>query len=374
MALLNQLDIPSLGRPFKLGMLYDGHRDNLINKSPWPDGTLKPRITNTLRQFPKKILPNEKSVTKLRALEVKGDLGLSVLAELTESNNLIDFVGTSVLPSINARVVLYHKCITRSEHVDMNCLPNIDTMADDQATHVVTSIQYGFEGFFVFECDVSDDEGPGINVIQSQLDAAVKATCMLKKKSSLKFQDTPTFLQSIECTFYGESQLPLNVATLDDAVEFFKQLPSLLGDGKTPCDAVSVHLCPLNKISKNIALAITPVSEQTIKKLEALIDSLDDVVAQNNDLLLHLEPLFSITSSQLTQLLECISYFKASIISEISLLLLSVRQCQDQEKSLLSLGDKKHSVVKNIATWIEAKKQEISRLQSCINSLLKTSG
>ena len=376
-SLSGELDIPSAGRPFQLGMLYDCCSDNIADEVLEIKGGAQPRCITKFVQLPFKKLPNEKTSTKLKILGIKGELALSVVTGLTESNELIEFINTVPLSSRQVRVILHCKCTTRTEQVTCESFQRSGVHGhhvNRKATHVVTRVQYGFEGFFVFEHDVAPDEKA--DELQKKLEEVVRCVSAFDKKSDQSLQNhSSAFLENIRCTYQGDCQLPVTVSTLDDARKLFQMFPTLFDSEKKAHDMpVSVSLCPLNKIDKTHSVVVKKISESIIRRFESILEYFDTAIIQSIETELNLDPIFSLFHAQLSQFSEIAASCRTSFMHNVSSHLASIRKSQKDEADIALVLKSQEEHVKCLITWMEAKKQESVRLRSYILTLRNMPG
>lgn len=254
-AMSTQLQIPCLGRPFSLGMLYDCRTEKLI-----------PGITlwdaNKLKSFSKKekqpssdyeIIAEDKIENKTLSLGVNANLKLSLMCGLVEVDGAANYLNDKRDSCMQSRVTLQYRSTTHFEQLTMDQIGDIqypDVLSDQDATHVVTGITYGSDAFFVFDRNISENET--MNDVHGNMEAAIKSIPMKINPSggaALNYNSTDKAeTDKFHCKFHGDLILRQNPSTFDEAIKLYQDLPQRLSDaGSVPKLA---YLCPLTKLDR----------------------------------------------------------------------------------------------------------------------------
>ena len=159
------LQIPALGRPMQLGMLYDCRKDSLIpGITLWDPQVLQDdRDDSSQKETQFKIISSDTINDKSSALNVQASLKASFLGGLIEVGGSAKYMNNKKTSSRKSRLTLQYKTTTRFEQLTMKQLGRDNVQHPyvfDQgtATHVVTAILYGAQAFFVFDRSRSQEE------------------------------------------------------------------------------------------------------------------------------------------------------------------------------------------------------------------------
>ena len=175
------IQIPALGRPFSLGMLYNGVTDQYIpGETLWNPDELKNNVSTKKYSVTYSDVMMEDSVAeRARQLDIHGSLKLSVLSGLVEVSGTAQVFYNGKKTKKVARVTLKYRTSTEFEqltmaHLGPNSIHYKDALDPDRkiATHVVVGIQYGADAFFVFEHQLKDSRSE--KGILLKMEAAVK--------------------------------------------------------------------------------------------------------------------------------------------------------------------------------------------------------
>ncbi|CAF3105464.1 unnamed protein product, partial [Rotaria sp. Silwood2] len=159
------IEMMALGRPFRLGMLYDYRRDKLIPAvTLWDPDVLKNNCTTTPQPYTNYIIKAENSLNdKVNLLGAEGSMKLSILSGLVDVSGSAKYVNDRKMTKRLERVTLKYSTTLRFEqlsmsHLDKKKMIHTDVLDQDVATHVVIGIVYGADAFFVFNRESSQNE------------------------------------------------------------------------------------------------------------------------------------------------------------------------------------------------------------------------
>ncbi|XP_058038774.1 cytolytic toxin-beta-like [Ahaetulla prasina] len=230
------LEIPALGRPFQLGMLYDCRKDMLIpGFTLWDDSSLQKDLNVNLQpKTESEIIASDSLDDKASALDISASLKASFLGGLVEVGGSAKYLQDTKKSKQQARVTLQYKTITRCEQLTMNHLErqNVSYPAvfeQGTATHVVTAILYGAQAFFVFDREVSSTEM--VNNIEGTLQATLTKEISIGGEAEVKLtEEEKENALKFRCKFHGDFSLERNPVTFQDAIKVYETLPKMLGE------------------------------------------------------------------------------------------------------------------------------------------------
>ncbi|KAK8378025.1 hypothetical protein O3P69_018749 [Scylla paramamosain] len=149
------LSIAALGRSFRLGMLYDSRTETLVpGITLWDEATLKNRTEQQQQTSEFHVRCSDSLDDKASALDVAASLKLSILGGLLQAEGAAKYLDNRKTSEHQERVTLQYKCTTRVESMTMEQLgqgkiEHPEVFDHGTATHVVTSIVYGAQAFFI---------------------------------------------------------------------------------------------------------------------------------------------------------------------------------------------------------------------------------
>nr|XP_034986025.1 uncharacterized protein LOC118092263 [Zootoca vivipara] len=285
------VDIPALGRPFQLGMLYDCRKDALIpGITLWDQDSLQKDLC--IKPQPKaeyEIIASDSIDDKASALNVSASLKASFLGGMVEVGGSGKFFQDTKKSTKQARVTLQYKATTKYSQLTMSHLgiQNVTYPAvfeHGTATHVVTAILYGAQAFFVFDRNVSSSES--VQDIQGSLHAAINLIAVsLKGEASVEMEEKEKAqTENFSCKFYGDFSLESNPVTFQDAMKVYSDLPQKLGEDGEKAVPVRVWLYPLTKLDSRAAKMVREISLTLIFDAQTVLEKLHEINMRCNDL------------------------------------------------------------------------------------------
>ena len=159
---------------------------------------------------------------------------------------------------------------------------------DTKATHVVSSIIYGMNGYFNFKRTLRHNENK--QEIFGSLQVAVKAipAFSIEGKASVDLKGTlKDISKESEVTLYGDFLLQHQPTTFDEAIQTYKTLPSLLGkkpkyDGSSK---IKMQLTPITTYCKEVDVLLIGISNQLINQLTMTLEKFESIKRKATTLL-----------------------------------------------------------------------------------------
>ena len=285
----NVMEIQAIGRPFELGMLYDCRSDTLIpGITLWSKDKLEKDLTvKKERKQLHKIKASDSFSDKASLLDVKANLKLSFLGGLVSVSGSAKYLDDRVSSSHQERVTLSYQCTTKFEHLSMQTLAveNIDypdVFVKEEATHVVTGIQYGARAMFLFDKQhVSSDTKRKVEGVVKVIVNNIPSF-QPKGSASLELKDEEKEVsKSLNCTFYGDVRPKTNPATFEEAVQVYKELNELVGENGEP---LLIWLYPLEKLNSKAAKLVREINVNSTSQVEKIFEDFQDIFVRCNDL------------------------------------------------------------------------------------------
>ena len=384
-SLSNALQMPCLGRPFQLGMLYDCRDDRLIpGVTLWDHKTLQEALDSRRHEIMEYSIVAEDSIeSKSSSLGIKGDLKLSCLCGLVGVlSGSAQFLDDRRSSKHQARVSLKYTTTSRFEQLTMQHLavgkiqhPQVFDTRD--ATHVVTAVLYGADAFLTFDREVTGTEK--YRDIHGKLKAMVKLLPNIPIGAGvggkIDLKDTDKIeVDKFQCMFHGDFILPSNPTTFEEAVKVYKELPQLLsGDEKGPRFVPKkVWLYPLCNIESKAAKLVREISVGLVNDIQKLIENLQNFTMQANDLMKsEIFVYFQGLHEQLSRFTEMVSEYETYIAGKLSRLLPQVRGGGVEEEKLAEVVKEFHASpfnVHHLSSWLKEKEQERKLFESYLIS------
>ena len=362
------LEIPCLGKPFQLGMMYDCRLDCLISgEKLWTDDILSNALASRQSlQCQYEVFTGDSLEEKMEMVGARVDFKLSLMSGLTEAHNYTSFFEDRVSPKQQARLTLKCESIATYEELDVTLLesvPHEGFSEQENATHFVSGVSYGSKTFFVFDREVERNE-THINVIteMTSLISSLPKICSddttLVKLSEIDSEES----KKIKCTVYGDNPLSGRTMSFEDAVKSFVNLTT---KNKTVVP-IKVRLQPLSNLGVTVGKCFNQITFETISQVMNLMESFTDVNTRLN--VLSNTVVFSSFSSiqkKFSKFKEMISQYKNALQKDISHLLPSVRSGDVDEKELATVLKKVDATpftLASLSSWVDKAEKEVKLL------------
>ena len=379
----NLLQLPCLGSPFKLGMLYDCRTNKLIpGMTLWSSETLSKVSLMEHETCRFHVTSEDTFIEKALQLEASAGLQLALLSGLMQAEGAAKFLYDRTTSKNMARVVLSYKSTTMFEQLTMDQLGKVEftqVFDKDMATHVVTGVQYGADAFFVFDQNIGKDQD--LKKVQANIDLKIKS--LLSPSVSIEASNGKASLlakdeadkKKLTCRFHGDVVLSSHPTTIEDAVKVYQQLPKLL-KGKGVAKKVWMH--PLADLDGRAPRFVREVSNMLFHKIQDLLEFMHEVEVQTNDLIQTDASLcFMGFKKGLLSLKKLIDTYKLSVKTNVATLLPQIRAGKVTEAKLEDIT-KQNSLSpfsqECLSSLINEKEKEIRHLEEFLKFLKKQKG
>ncbi|XP_071388607.1 stonustoxin subunit alpha-like [Centroberyx affinis] len=378
------LEMPSLGRPFTLGMLYDCRMDSLIpGVTLWDRDDLEKNIRETSHPNSDfEIVTSESNEDKCSALNVEGSLKASFYSGLVKAEGSFKYLNDSKTSNNQARVTLKYKTTKKFQELSMNHLGRDNVkhpyvFDKGIATHVVTGILYGAQAFFVFDRELSGKENH--NETEFNLKLAITKIPRPSGELEISQQTKDIDISSAEkfsCKFYGDFYLESNPVSFLDAIQVYQSLPKLLGANGENAVPMKVWLMPLERLDSSAAQPIHQISIQIINQTTILFDFLRLMEMRCNDAMKSpIGQQFPPIGEKVRIFKELCSEYKQKYQRILAEKLPLIRGGREEEAVLADLLKERQSSPFNnkyLSEWIDYKEREINILKSLTDKMKNT--
>ncbi|XP_033831928.2 verrucotoxin subunit beta-like, partial [Periophthalmus magnuspinnatus] len=376
--------MPALGRPFKLGMLYDARADKLVpGMTLWDHEKLQQDMTETLKPNSEfEMLASDSISDKSNSLGVDASLKASFFSGLITVDGSAKYLKDTKTSKQQARVTLQYKTTTCFRALTMNQLGGGNIMHPDVfekglATHVVTAILYGAQAFFVFDREVSDSEN--LQDVQGNLQVIIKKIpCIsIEGEGALKMEDKDKEkVQKFSCKFHGDFSLSQNPVTFEDAMKVYQDLPKLLGPNGEKAVPVKVWLLPLTSLDSAAARLVRQVSVGLVFEVERTLEHLEDLDMRCRDVLNSTElKQFPQIVTKIRTFMGLCSEFKLGLQGVLAQKLPSIRGGGEEEAELAEILRKRAASPFShdcLNQWVRCKVKEAKLIKTFCHLMKNT--
>ncbi|XP_062424597.1 uncharacterized protein LOC134136684 [Rhea pennata] len=376
------VEMPALGRPFQLGMLYDCRKDILVpGISLWDLDTIqknadaKPQCRSEF-----KIITSDSMEDKASALGIEASLQVSLLCGMANVSGSAEYLRDNKSSRRQARVTLQYLTTTQFKQLMMNQLGRQNLSCPDvfdqgTATHMVTAVLYGAQAFFVFDREVSENEN--VQEIQGRLELVIAKKLQVKpdgKGSGKMDEKDKSFTEKFSCQFYSDFALKSNPVTYEDAMQVYAALPEMLGANGEKAVPVKVWLYPLTKLDSKAARLVREISLALVFNAQDALERLAELDMCCNDMLI--DPVatsFPEIKRKLQQFKDLCKQHRLAFQKELAAILPSIRGGEKEERLLndiLTCYQQSPFNIRQLKEFLDKKEQEMTFLKSHL-SLLK---
>ena len=382
------LELPCLGLPFQLGMLYDCRSDQLIpGMTLWDDRLLKSALNETSQPSSTFEVAAEDSISKkMSNLGIEANLSLSLMSGLVNVSGAAKYLDDRQSSANQARVTLQYSCTSKFQQLTMEQLASSNIQHPDifdkgTATHVVTGVMYGAEAFFIFDREVRSNENH--RNVQGKMEVLVKALpgiSEIKGSADLAISDRDKQeVEKFQCKFYGDFILKNNPSSFQDAVQVYKELPTYFGKQGECTVPKKVWLYPLCKLDSRAAQMVREISTNLVKQAQQAIECLVKIETRSRDLTnTEVFECFPIFNEQVLQFSEMVSEHKTDFMKRLSAVLPSIRGGGAKEQELADLlEDRMHKSPFNgssLELWMKSKEEEAKVLSQYLGIMKNIRG
>lgn len=377
------IELVALGRPFRLGMLYDMRSDLLIaGATLWNKDVLDKDIDRRNQPYTGyEIIAEDSLQDKTHALGIEGSLKLSLLGGLIDVSGSAKFAEDSKKTNHVTRLTLKYSTTTEFEqltmqHLGKGNLNHPDLHDANIATHVVTGIVYGAEAFFVFDRTVSAEENK--EEVAGTLHAVIRKIplCAAEAEVQLKLNDNEKqCVNNLNCAFHGDFQLEDNPSTFEDALKLYRKLPKLLGENQQNVIPKKVYLYPLSLLDSKAMRIVRDISSSLIDYSISFIEGFRSLETRALDLTKSVMfKHFDHLKKHLSDFVARLSEVQRDIKKQMVVLLPHIRGTGKEEKDLFDLFkrfDLSPFNKRKLTSWLEDKEKEIALLETFVAALTK---
>ncbi|XP_035982087.1 stonustoxin subunit alpha isoform X1 [Fundulus heteroclitus] len=374
----HQMQVPALGRPFSLGMLYDARKDQLVTGFPlWDRETINKHNTRqTQRSSSYQISVSDSFESKSSLLDLNVSVKASFLGGLVEVGGSAAYLNDKKKFKNQSRITFQYKATTEYKELSLSSLKVEgsqvrDCSEESCATHVVTGILYGANAFFVFDSEKL--ESNSVQNIEGTMQAAIKKfpKFSVEGKVGIKMSEEEKAASSkFTCKFYGDFILDKNPVTFEDAVMTYAKLPGLLGENGENAVPLKVWLTPLKDLEPSAAELKGQISFGLLRKAQIYLESIRKIEMRCSEAQQEKEVMSFPQIHKKLILFEdlCkdnIAMLRQTMQEKIPL----IREGKEDETFLESLLDQQENSLfspKSLDSWLDNAEREINVIRSCV--------
>ena len=389
---MSQPIVPCLGKPFRLGSLYDCRTDTLLDETLWDENVIESVLQTKLEGSETVDIITANSMgDKMKVLGFNPGLRLNMLSGALSDTGIagpiVNFLREEMPPINHARIHLRYATTSSIEEINPDKIKVPCNRASEQATHVVFKIQHGTDAFFAFDCPVKVDETrPEVqSSMQDMMESLKHSICAnsecKSQGSTLAFDGEQA--QKFECKYYhsdGAVSSPKSPKTLADVKELCRDLPLNLANKNTFAVPKRVWLFPLSQLSTDndtTQIKINEVSEAVATNVQKVLEDIDEHHIKVGDLMRkHCDILSKVNTlhNDLCNFQKLDKSFSGGVKERIRSHLPEVRCGNASENELIENIDQTPFQPECLSKWLDQKQKEIQVFSGIILSDLSMHG
>ena len=360
------LEMPCLGKPFQLGMLYDC-RDNLLvsDELLWDADILdKALVSHPSVQSKCEVFTDDSLDTKMEMVGADANFKMSLLSGLADVPNYVNFFEDRPTTKQHVRVALKWERISKFEELDLDFMRKVPLDIGDEeksTTHFVSGVLYGSNTLFVFDREVRRNENHA-NVI-SDMKLLISSLPSLNEIPEMDKGEA----KKLTCTVYGDTPLSGSSISFEEAVK-------TIGEERkndTPAIPLKVFLQPLSSLDIEAATCLAEINLGTITQAQSIIEDLLDINNRMNVLTkTKAFSNFSSVQKKICKFKEMISHYISILKKDLSRLLPRVRSGDAEEEELVKLLEEVAATPfcqAYLSSWVDKTEQEVNLLSIYLN-------
>ncbi|XP_076135209.1 verrucotoxin subunit beta-like [Alosa pseudoharengus] len=382
----SDLVISALSRPLEVGMLYNAWSDRLVpGISLWKADDIQSKTQVSPQPYTTfKVAASETLSDKMSLLDVSASVKASFLGGLVKVSGSASYLNEKRTSAQQCSITLKYHVTTVFKELMITELetPNTEVFDGTDATHVVSGVLYGADAFMEFQQTARDYSER--QEVEGNLNAMINKipTLAISGEASLRLNSADKQrVKNFKCRFYGDTQLKKLPSTFEEAVEVYKELPSLLGEAGEKVVPVKVWLYPLSKLINTKLKLKRAISETLVAIAEKAIDDFQQAKIRTNDLLkgsreIKAEDIIT----KLEQFQRSLSVFTVEFLRKMAVLIPAIRAGNAEEtalRDLLMSQDASGFSGKEMEQWLDGKETEINIVtmyRKLLPGLTKTPG
>ncbi|XP_078142437.1 stonustoxin subunit alpha-like [Centroberyx gerrardi] len=373
------IDMPALGRPVHIGMLYNICTDNFLSGVLlWDEDAIDKNIHVDAKPGTRFKFTAEDSLTeKTKALDISASLKASFLGGLVEVGGSASYLKNRVSSVKQCRITMKYEVETEYKYIHFDELGQVmhpEVFEQQTATHVVIGLTYGAKAFMVFDRTASDEENR--QEIQGQLDVMVKKIPKMEISGEGKVALTDEDKEKVErfrCTFFGDFRLDHNPSTYEEAVLVYKNLPKLLGEKGEKAMPVKIRLHPLKNLDSKAAMLVRNIRKELVSDVEDVMEKLHEAKIRANDLITQCKLIKAAAiEDKLTTFEDELDDYTVPLQKNLGKVLSAIRAGKEGEQKLenvLKFHAESSFSYSKMDKWLDEKETEIRVLRTHIDPL-----
>ncbi|XP_056329171.1 uncharacterized protein si:ch211-281l24.3 isoform X2 [Danio aesculapii] len=368
------IEMAALGRPLKLGMLYDNKTNSFCQDTfKWDEDMLAClKVSLPRPQTHVKVLENDSPHERFRVLEMSPVLQVGTQTGQIKINGSASFLNHPEQSQYQERATLHYRTTTRLDMISQRHLQESAPSAvfgQTTASHVIIAVYYGAQAFFVFDSSGSNhDKNTEIADVLKTLTSTFCSNHIISSLNAAEKAKSSSF----SCSLYidvGDWKSPVS---FDKAVDIYGSLPMLLGSKGEKAIPLKVWLYPLEKLVKSpVHAALSEVSENLKHQVENVLEHLRKQIMICQDMITDFANVkviqwFPTLEDKLLQFTELLQEYQTTFQKRITETVhIKEGKTERSSQELLERYQQSPFSAEKTNQWLENKETELRILNDC---------
>ena len=370
---IRSVKLDALGRPFRIGMLYDRRSDQLIvGRTLWGPNTLLNTTKHTLPSSHFEVGTSSTYTEIINLFHISAELTISLLFGLAEFSAGATEYFRKLRKSHNyVSASLLYTTTTYYEGMHMDSLSNIEypeVLQDKQATDVVVGITYGTRSSFMFDRKIIE-----VKKDEYEISSGLLKGLLRKLAPAIKGDYSGENAMKYKCELFTDLVIRKKPSTYNEAIELTKRLPKVAANQSNYEKPLYVYLLPINEldINRTTSLKIVSIGKEIIRQSFKAVSDMEHMMILIDTALASLsQPVYRIVTERYRKFRDRLDLYKRDFESNVRSAIPAVRggnKAISELERILKRNNDSPFHIKSVYSWFN----QIETMTSIISAHVK---
>ena len=351
------IKLDALGRPFRIGMLYDRRSDQLIEgRTFWGPKTLSNTTKYPLPSSHFEVGTSSTYTEKINLFHIGAELTISLLFGLIEFNAGAMEYFRKLRKSHNyVSASLLYTSTTYYERMNMDSLSNVEypeIFQDKQATDVVVGITYGTRSVFMFDRKLIK-----VKKEEYEISSGLLKGLLQKLAPAVNGDYSGENAMKYRCGLFTDLFIREKPSTYNQAIKLIKKLPKIAAKQSKYEKPLYVYLLPINEldINRTTSLKVFSIREEIIQQSFKSVSDIEHMMVFIDTALTSLsQPAYEIVTKRYRKFKDLIDLYKTDFVSDLKSTISAVRggnKAGSELERILKRNNDSPFHVKSVHSW-----------------------
>ena len=365
--------LDALGRPFRIGMLYDRRSDQLIvGRTLWGPNTLLNTTKHPLPSSHFEVGTSSTYTERINLFHISAELTISLLFGLAEFSAGATEYFRKLRKSHNyVSASLLYTTTTYYEGMHMDSLSNIEypeVLQDKQATDVVVGITYGTRSSFMFDRKIIE-----VKKDEYEISSGLLKGLLRKLAPAIKGDYSGENAMKYKCELFTDLVIRKKPSTYNEAIELIKRLPKVAANQSKYEKPLYVYILPIDEldINRETSLKVFSIGKEIIQPFFKAVSDIEHMMIFIDTALASLsQPVYKIATERYGTFKYRLDLYKKDFESNVKSAIPAVRRgnrAVSELERILKRNNNSPFNVKSVHSWFN----QIETMTSIISAHVK---